>query len=396
MTAYPIPAPGEHIYDTHARLRSIGPVVPAELPGEVAVWAVTTHAAAHEVLGNDKVYARSARHWTALHDGTIPADWPFRPFIEGENFLMQDGLDHRRIRGLINKAFTSARVAALAPRIREIAESLLDDVAAAGDGVDLVPAFGEALPMRVICELFGIPEPERARFRTWTTMVMAAGEGSVQAGQAMIAYLTRFADQRREDPRDDLTSMLINAQRDGEVTLSDAELAGLLWVFVLAGHETTIHLLGNAVLALSLHPDQRDLAVRDGMWAQVVEETLRRYPSIATLMLRYTTQDTVLAGVGLPAGDALLISLSATLTDPGRHGSGAGRFDITRAQRPGLAFGHGPHFCLGAPLARLEGAIALAALYERFPKLRIAVDPGELVYNSFATTGPASLPVHLT
>jgi cytochrome P450 len=395
MTTHRIPVPTEHIYDTQVRLRGIGPVVPVELPGGVAVWAATTHAAVNEVLANDKVYARNARHWPALHDGTVPADWPFLPFLLGDNMLMQDGLDHRRMRGMLSRVFTPARVAALAPRIEEIAASLVDGVAEAGDGADLVAAFGGVLPMQVICELFGIPEPDRARFRVWTQQVMSAGDEGIQAHAAMVDYLTAFVDRRRGDPKDDLTSMLIKVQEDGDVALSDGELADLLWLILLAGNETTTHLLDNAVVALSLHLDQRDLAVREGLWSQVVEETLRRYPSVATVLMRYTTRDTTLAGVGLPAGAAVLLAFSATLTDPAQHGADAERFDITRTQAPHLAFGHGPHFCLGAPLGRLEGRIGLAALYGRFPKLRMAVEPEELVYTSFATSGPDALPVLL-
>jgi 2-hydroxy-5-methyl-1-naphthoate 7-hydroxylase len=390
-----IPVPTEHIYDTQVRLRGIGPVVPVELPGGVAAWTATTHAAVHEMLADDEVYARNARHWSALRDGTVPADWPFLPFVLGDNMLMQDAGDHRRMRAMVNNAFTPARVAALAPRIEQIAATLVDDVAAAGDGVDLVAVFGSVLPLRVVCELFGVPEADQAQFRVWTQTVMSADENAIEAHTAMVDHLTRFVNRRRADPRDDLTSMLIKVQQTGDVTLSDAELADLLWLILLAGNETTTHLLDNAVVALSLHQDQRDLARRDGLWAEVVEETLRRYPSVATVFMRYTTQDTTLAGVRLPAGAAIVLSLSAALTDPGQHGDDAGRFDITRVQKPNFAFGHGPHFCLGAPLARLEGRIGLAALYDRFPRLRMAVDPADLVYTSFATTGPNSLPVHL-
>jgi cytochrome P450 len=393
VTLLQIPVPTEHIYDTQARLREVGSVVPVELSGGVAVWAVTTHAAAHEVLANDKMYARNARNWPALHDGTIPADWPFRAFVEGEHMALQDGADHRRLRKMVNKAFTPARVAALAPRVQEITASLIDDVAAAGDGADLASMFGQALPMQVICELFGISEPDRVPFRAWTESVLSASKQAVEARMAMLDYLARFVDRRRSDPQDDLTSMLITVQQAGEVTLSDSEIADLLFLFVIAGHETTMHLLDNAVVALSLHPDQRDLAIRDGLWEQVVEETLRRYPSVPMAVFRFTTQDATLADVELPAGSALLISLSGT--DPAHHGADADGFDIARTRKAHLTFGHGPHFCVGAPLARLEGKIGLAALYQRFPNLRMAVDPAELVYPSFATSGPASLPVHL-
>jgi cytochrome P450 len=395
MTIQPLPAPGEHIYDTQVRLRALGPVVPVELPGGVAAWTATTHAAVHELLADDKTYARNARHWPALHDGTIAADWPFRPFIEGDNMLMQDGADHRRMRTLVNRAFTPARVEALAPRIADIAAALAGDLAAAGSGADLVTLFSGVLPLQVICELFGVPEADRPQLRTWTRQVMTAGPQALAAHQAMTGYLIGFADHRRTDPRDDLTSMLIQVQADSDVTLSDEELADLLWLILLAGHETTTHLLSNAVVALSRHPDQRDLAVRDGLWAQVTEETLRRYPSVATVFMRYTTRATVLAGVALPAGVAIVQGLAAALTDPAQHGPDADRFDITRSQRPGLPFSHGPHFCLGAPLGRLEGRIALSVLYERFPKLHLAVDPSALTYTSFATPGPTSVPVIL-
>jgi cytochrome P450 len=220
------------------------------------------------------------------------------------------------MRTLVNRAFTPARVEALAPRIADIAAALAGDLAAAGNGADLVTLFSGVLPLQVICELFGVPEADRPRLRTWTRHVMTAGPQALAAHQAMTSYLIGFADRRRSDPRDDLTSMLIKVQADSDVTLSDEELADLLWLILLAGHETTTHLLSNAVVALSRHPDQRDLAVRDGLWAEVTEETLRRYPSVATVFMRYTTRATVLAGVALPAGAAIVQGLAAALTDP--------------------------------------------------------------------------------
>jgi cytochrome P450 len=396
-----LPAPGERTSQTVRRLRDEhGPVVPIQLPGGVRAWAVTSFDAVNEVLGHDDTrYSKDSANWPALHDGTIPADWPLRQVLMGDHLLTKDGADHRRLRSLVNRAFTPARVHGLAPRIQALADELLDQVAAAGDGVDLVPHFTEPLPVTVICELFGVPAAERDGIRDWTKVLLSLGstpQEAAEAGAGIMAYLAGHIARRRHEPGDDLTTALIHAQDEDGDRLSDNEMLWILWVVIIAGHETTVHLIANAVIALCADPEQLALAQSKDVWEQVVEETLRSRTSVINAVLRYTLQDVVIAGVAVPAGEALVIGFGGTGTDPARFGAGAERFDVTRAPETHLGFGRGPHFCLGAPLARLECRIALSSLFARFPGLRLAVAEDELPYtSSIITEGPMALPVHL-
>ncbi|NUP02682.1 MAG: cytochrome P450 [Nonomuraea sp.] len=403
------PVPGERTSETIARLRDErGPVLPILLPGEVNGWLVTSYEAIDEVLANDEtLYSKNARNFTGLHDGTVPADWPMRQVIEGDHLLTQDGADHRRLRSLINRAFTPARVAALAPRVQRLTDDLLDRMAA-GDAetdagsdaeIDLVRAFSEPLPVAVICELFGVPEGERASIREWSNVLVshtASPEEAGAAGQALLGYLAAFIARRRREPGDDLTTGLIRAQEDDGDRLSDNEMLWILWVVLIAGHETTVHLIANAVVALCSDPAQLDRARAEDAWEQVVEEALRGRNSVVGLVFRYPLKDVAVAGTTIPAGQPVIVGLTGAGTDPARYGPDAGRFDLALAKEGHLGFGRGPHFCLGAPLARLEARIALESLFARFPGLRLAVRPEEIVYtSSIITEGPVAVPVLL-
>ncbi|MFG1964709.1 cytochrome P450 [Nonomuraea sp. NPDC049028] len=403
MTTSPlrIPVPGERASSTIHRFRDEhGPVVPIELPGKVKAWAVTSYDMVNEVLSNDDtLFSKNARNCPALHDGTIPPDWPLRQVIEGDHLLTQDGADHRRLRGLINRAFTPARVQGLAARVQEMTDELLDQLRDDGEVVDLVRYFTEPLPVNVICELFGVPEEERYQIREWTNVLLshtATPEEAGTAGAGLLGYLARFIDRKRGDMGDDLTSGLIRAQEDDGDRLTDDEMVGILWLVLIAGHETTVHLLANTVIALCADRDQLALAGTRDAWAQVVEEGLRSRNSVINVMFRYPLKDVRLGEVTIPAGEPIMVGIGGTGTDPARFGGDAGRFDIARGQETHLAFGRGPHFCLGAPLARLEARIALSSLFGRFPELRLAVGEDQIVYSSsFITEGPTVLPVVL-
>ncbi|OXM75295.1 MULTISPECIES: cytochrome P450 family protein [Amycolatopsis] len=393
------PAADERPLDTCLRLREIAPVVRAEFPGGVPAYLALTHNAVREILaGDNRTFARDPKHWPALHDGSIPADWPLRSIVQGDHLSTKDGADHRRLRGLVGKAFTPARVLDLEPRIQQLVDELLDGVVAAGDGVDLVPAFTEVLPMSVICELFGVPGPERMRLRKWTATLLAhttpAGE-AFATQEALIAYLRELVERKKAEPGDDLTTSLVQARDEGDELTTD-ELVGVLWLMLIAGHETTVHLLGNAVIALSQHPGQLELAKREQRWADVVEETIRYRHSVMMTSFRFTLADVTVAGVDIPKGNAVGVVYQACGLDPEVYGETAGEFDITREQGANLGFGHGPRYCIGAPLARLESRLALAALYRRLPDLSLAVDPDDIPYSpSFFTIGPLSIPVNL-
>lgn len=394
------PALDESPLQTCIRLRETAPVVQVEFPGGVPAYLALTHRAVGEILaGDNKTFARDPKHWPALHDGTIPADWPLRAIVQGEHLSTKDGADHRRLRGLIGKAFTPSRVRALEPRIQEIVDELLDAVVAAGDGTDLVPAFTEALPMAVICELFGVPTEHHLRIRRWTATLLAATtppEEAFATQNALMAYLHQLTENKTAAPGDDLTSALV-AARDEDDKLTTQELVAVLWLMLVAGHETTVHLLGYAIVALAQNPDQLALAKAEGRWADVVEETVRFRHSVMMTSFRFTLTDVTVDGVTIPQGNAVGVMYQSSGLDPDKYGATVHEFDINRPQQGDfLGFGHGPRFCIGAPLARLEGRVALETLYRRIPDLSLAIDTGDIPYTpSFITVGPLSLPVNL-
>jgi 2-hydroxy-5-methyl-1-naphthoate 7-hydroxylase len=395
-TVFPLPAAEEMLPDTHARLRAAGPVVRIELPGGVRVWATTTHAAAREVLsGHNTRFAKHSSHWSALHDGTIPDDWALRPLVLGEHMLQQDGDNHRRLRGLVSRDFTPSRVAALRPRVVEIVDELLDDVVAGEHPVDLVPAFTMRLPMAVICELLGIPADERPQLRSWTETLFSYKRTADQthvAARGLREYLGDLIELKRRAPGTDLTSAMVRGHDDEQLTRQ--ELVDCLFLLIVAGHDTTMHLLGHAIVALLSQPEQLALAITGDRWDNVVEETLRLKPPVYSTLFHYAMVPTTVAGVRIAAGEAVMLCLGGAATDPTHHGPDATHFDITRQQRGHLAFGHGAHFCLGAPLARMEGQVALAALFHRLPDLKAAIPLADIPYSpSFLTYGPRSLSV---
>ncbi|MEO3826446.1 cytochrome P450 [Actinomadura sp. B10D3] len=393
------PAADEKVLDTCVRLREIAPVVEVEFPGGVAGHLALTHDAVKEILaGDNRTFLREPANWPALHDGTIPEDWPLRAVVQGGHLSTKDGDDHRRLRGLIGKAFTPARIRTMEPRVQQIVDDLVDNVIAAGDGVDIVPAFTEALPMWVICELFGVPVEDRPQMRQWTAALLAhttPPEEAFATQNALQTYLHELVNRKRESPGDDLTSGLVQAHDEAD-RLTTEELVGVLWLMLVAGHETTVHLLGHAILALAQHPDQLALAKAEDRWDDVVEETLRYRHSVMMTSWRFTAEDVTIAGVDIPKGQAVGVVYQASGLDPAEHGETADQFDITREQNTRLSFGHGPRYCIGASLARLEGRLALSTLYRRLPDLTLAIDPDDIPYSpSFFTIGPLSIPVTL-
>ncbi len=388
-----LPTPGESILDTHDRIRSAGEVVPIELPGGVPAWLAVSHRAVGEIL-DDKLFAKNPSHCPALHDGTIPAEWPLRALTDMQHMLNQDGAEHRRLRKTLNKAFTPARIAALEPRIEKIAAELIDNFPE-GDEVDLISNYTTPLPVRVICELFGVPTDEQPQLKDWTLTIVSTTSTGEQAQAAVVSMWGYFAEllgRKRDAPGDDLTSALIAANEENELT--DDELVEMLWLVIVAGHETTVHLLGNAVVALREYPEQLARARAENRWADVVEEILRYRSSVVGALMRYARADVQVAGVDIPAG-AMMLWHGGVGRDLERYPD-ADTFDIDHEHHDQLAFGHGPHFCLGAPLARLESRIALSALFNRYPELTLAIDPADIEYFAqISTVGPVSLPVLL-
>lgn len=313
----------------------------------------------------------------------------------GESMISTDPPRHRNLRALVERAFTPRAVEALAPRIEELVHELLDNFE--GGGTDFVKAFAEPLPVIVIAEILGIPVKDRADFKRWSDGVVT-GQGG---GREMAEYFGRLIAERLAGPLDgvDLVSALLRAEIDdgdgGRVRLTHQELLGFCMLLLVAGNETTTNLLSNAVQVLSAHPGARDalVAAPDG-WPAAIEEVLRLRSPVQS-MFRVTTGPTELGGQDLPDGAWVIAWIGAANTDPDVF-EAPDEFRPARAPNRHLAFGHGVHFCLGAPLARLEANIALRAVYERFPHLRVREDAELRYIESTIVHGVKELPVHLT
>jgi cytochrome P450 len=369
-------------YATFARMREHDPVLcQPGIDGETPIWFVTRYEDAEAVLLDDERFVRDPR--LALPPEQLGSEVPeFVAFIDS-NMLNRDREDHRRLRRLVSKAFTPRMVERLRPRIQEIADALVDRVLADGE-MELVSAFAFPLPITVIAELLGVPAADRDRFREWSAAMVSPAlaaadmERADSSLSAFVDYLLALFAERRREPGEDLVSALV-AVEDGGDTLSEEELCSMIALLIVAGHETTVSLIGNATLALLTHPDQRALLERDpSLLPRAVEELIRYDGPVERTLNRWAAVDVELRGQKIRRGDSVIVILGAADRDPERFAH-PDALDLTaeRGTRH-LGFGRGSHFCLGAPLARLEAEIALATLLRRLPGLRLALPPQEL------------------
>jgi cytochrome P450 len=380
-------------FTAYGQARERSPVARLQAAGIPPMWAVTRHAEARAVL-TDARFALSSATFALRPD--VPEHC--RPYMR--SLLEMEGPEHTRLRRLVAPAFTARRAAAFRPRIELVVDRLLDELVDHADGgsADLLPHLARPLPMEVICELVGIPEPERPRWREYGAAVAAGAgpdfaaaiPGIVEGAQAAVAA-------GRAHPGDDVVSDLVRVQDEDGDRLSDAELVSLVWQLVLAG-QTPTNLVANAVEALLTHPDQLAVLRADpGLLPGAVEEVMRWCGPQLLAFPRHATQDVELGGAQIAEGDAVTVAIVAANRDP-RTFDRPDTLDVGRAAGPPghLGFAHGPHFCLGASLARVQTQVALAALLRRFPDLALAVSPADLQRASDGGTWRlASLPVDL-
>ena len=376
---------------TLERLRAQQPVCPVDLPGGGAqIWLVTRYDDARRALTDANLSNRLARGSLLGNEGGPTS----------QHMLVSDPPDHTRLRRLVSAGFTARRVERLEPRIAAIASELLDNMAGR-DEVDLIDEYAFPLPIQVICELLGVPPADRDEFRAWsnvivTTVLTANPEQAEPRRIALINivdYIRRLLEVKRRTPGDDLLSALLNVREEGD-RLTEDELVSMVFLMLIAGHETTMNLIGNGVYLLLTHPGQRRLIKADpGLLPTAIEEFLRYEPPVQATALRLTTAPVQFSNVTIPAHQLVLVSLTSANHDE-RAIRDPDQFDITRPGATHLTFGHGIHFCLGAALARLEGRIAITALLNRYPDLALARSPGELDWRvSLFIRGLARLPV---
>ena len=384
-------------------LYAAGPLTRVEMPGGVSAWAVTHHEAARALLTDSRL-VKDVAHWDDLQNGRIPEGWPLLSTIPPTptNLLRTDGAEHRRLRLLTARAFSARSVERLRPRIKELTTELLDAMEPKADRpLDLKEHFAFQLPMNVIGELYGVDRSEFGYLRDLYVKFFSSVTGPEEFAE-VYTTLERYYDDmvaaKRAEPGEDLTTELLQAGEDGDA-LSDLEVRGTLQVTVAAGHETTVNLLCNAVRALLAHPDQFDLVKKGEVgWDVVVEETLRYDPPTSNMLFRFATEDVEVGGRTIKKGEALMVSYGAISRDRAEHGEEPhpDTFDLTRTKGRHMSFGHGPHVCPGATLARMEGQIALPMLFERFPDLRLAVPDEELRnHHSILVNSLQELPVLL-
>ncbi|MFB6566117.1 MULTISPECIES: cytochrome P450 family protein [Streptomyces] len=380
----------ENPYPVYAELRAKGPVHRVRVPGqERDFWLVVRNEEGRRILADERL----SKDWRS--QGVWPAD----ALPINENMVESDPPKHTRLRSLVTRAFTARRIEALAPRVHTLTADLLDAMSKAPNGrADLVAALAFPLSMTVICELLGVPDLDRQSFRQWTNEIVASSspEATAEAVRAVNAYLTGLIEQKRAEPRDDLLSALLRTTDEEGDRLSPEEVVGMAFLLLAAGHETTVGLISNTVLALLRHPDQLALLKADfSLIGNAVEETLRYDSPTENSTYRFATEAMDFCGARFEKGDPVLVSLAAAGRDGERFEDGE-RFDITRSARGHLSFGHGIHYCLGAPLARLEAGVAVRALLERCPDLRLDTSEPLVYIPGMLVRGVRRLPVRWT
>lgn len=379
-------------YPFYARLRKEHPVIQVVTPDGRLAWLITRYDDALTAL-KDKRLSKDIANL-----GEKPPWVPkyFEPLAR--NMLDVDDPDHARLRTLVHKAFTPKLIETLRASIETLSEELIESAKRSGQ-MDLIAEFALPLPVAVISQMLGIPKREKDKFHLWSNAIVSSQSSKVGALKAIpsvisfLRYIRRLVRLRQVHPEDDLTTALIQAEEAGDRMNAD-EMLAMIFLLLIAGHETTVNLIGNGMLALFTHPEQMEKLRGDtSLIASAVEEMLRFDSPLEMATERYTREKIEVSGVAIPAGARVYVVIASANRDEQQF-ERAGQFDITRPNYRHLSFGMGAHYCLGAPLARIEGQIAITALLKRMPKLRLAVPYNEIRWKpGLILRGAKTLPV---
>jgi cytochrome P450 len=378
-------------YPTYATMRADCPIYcRMAADGQTAIWFLTGYDEVATLLRDHKRFCKDVNNTLSPEQRDRQAPTPPLLRLLSNHMLNLDPPDHTRLRALVNKAFTGQVVTQLEARIQTIADQLLDRVHAKG-GMDLIEDFAFPLPMIVIAELLGIPPRDRLRFRNWSTAFVTpsanlqrSAKKLAKAGQVMAdftRYMRQVFAERCQEPRNDLISRLLQAEENGD-TLSEEELFSMMILLIVAGHETTVNLIGNGMLALLQHPEQRALLqAQPAYLPAAIEEMIRYDGPVERATMRFATEEVPLGDQIIRRGDAVSLVLAGADRDPA-HFPNPDTFDITRENNRHLGFGLGIHYCLGSALARSEGQLAINTLLQRYPTLHLTTPPDQLKWRT--------------
>ncbi|QBD83429.1 cytochrome P450 [Ktedonosporobacter rubrisoli] len=388
-----------HPHAFFARLRQQKPLFFVDNFFGTGAWIATDYADVTAIL-KDPRFIKDLQKTTEMKGNQeISGETAARlkKFAWRRDMLTTDPPDHTRLRHLVSKVFTPRMIEQLRSRIQQITDELLDAVKDQGH-MDLVADFAFPLPITVISEMLGIPVADRQQFRTWTQALINMEESKNDeayggAMEAFIAYIKNLLAEKRLHPGEDLVSGLIQAEESGD-KLNETELISMIFLLIVAGHETTVNLIGNGMLALFEYPEQMNLLRNDPSLLPSAVEELLRYTSPVTLSSpRLASEDILIHDQLIHKGEMVFVVLVSANSDPQQF-TDPELLDITRQENQHVAFGKGIHFCLGAPLARLEGQVAFGALLQRFPDLRMNCEPEQLRWTpTFSLRSLNSLPV---
>ncbi|MFF9490693.1 cytochrome P450 [Streptomyces sp. NPDC014676] len=390
---FPLDHTGRSLHEDIAELQSLGPAVRVELPGGIIAWSVTRHERLKQLSDDGRLSRDAQRHWPGLPD--VPDGWPLAPFLISPTVLNAYGSDRHRLREIMEGAFTSERLEALRENLGKRVPLLLGSLGTSGSLVDIRAEYAQVIACETLCDLFGVPEAEWSEATEAMRNLLSPAEDADQANaqlESAMGYLAALLAGKKDLPGEDMATTLAQAG------MTDEERVLALAVTIAGGVPATTELITNAAYNMLRHPEQL-AAVKSGeaTWQAVVEETLRRDAPVQHMPLRYAVEDIDLGeGTVIRQGDPVIMGFGAGGRDPEVHGDTADAFDVHRVNKEHVAFGHGVHYCIGAPLGRVEASVALQALFTYFPHMELAEpdeDPQPLP--TFIFNGKAGLPVHL-